>query len=255
MEKEDLIIGYFSNKLKQEEKAFLKKLLITDSEFKKQFEFEKNLQTVLKGERAKNELRDYTKEFLASQKANSNNCTQKQDDSKYLKFAAVFLFFISIGWITYNILDTPNYENIYNTYYQPYKNHSDYDLSRSDLKKGVQNLDSLSTLKHYYSKDFNKIFERYEISLSPMNINNTFIKNQFYRAQAYLKADSIKTAKKLFHQILEYNTAYIPESNWYLALVSVKEKDNKNAIIYLEKVIKLNKYKSDTAKELIKKID
>ncbi len=110
MDKEELLYKFFSNQLTEEQEKTFQQLLETDVEFKAQFEFENDLQRVIKknqNENLKQKLVGFEKEI------------NTEDRSNFLKWAfknwsiaASIALLVGLGWIGYNTFSgqiTTNY--------------------------------------------------------------------------------------------------------------------------------------------------
>ncbi len=109
MDKENLLLRYFSNQLTEDEEKTFHELLKTDVEFKAQFDFEKDLKRVIKKNESENlkvKLVGYEKEINAKDKSNPSKWAFKN-----WSIAASIALLVGLGWIAYNLLSGPRLYN------------------------------------------------------------------------------------------------------------------------------------------------
>jgi tetratricopeptide (TPR) repeat protein len=234
MTKEELLYHYFSNGLTTEQEKQFDELLENDIEFKKRFEFEQNLKHVIKKEKhvqLKALLNDV-----------EDNLKQQNNSSKITffnwKIAASIVVLLGLGWFGYNSFFSIDFDDLYSSNFQEYPN-TVYTITRS----GDENTLEREAFVAYETQN-------YQIAIDKFNAINESDKKDyfdFYIAQSYLKLDNIQNAKDLFKEVIVSNTQFVAEAHWYLALISIKEKDNANASMYLKKLISKYDYNKDKA--------
>ncbi|MFD2551759.1 tol-pal system YbgF family protein [Bizionia sediminis] len=240
MTNQDLLYLYFSKSLSAEQEIVFKKLLETDAAFKAEFEYESSLKKAIKShesDKLKAKLQDFER-TINSQKSTSFNYT-------YLAVAASIV--LMVGWFGYNAFFGTNYSNLYKANFSEYPN-TVYTITRGN----DVNTTEREAFVAYETQNF-------EIAIDKFNaISETTAQNYipFYKAQAYLGLENTNEAKALLTQIVKgNNSSFVPESLWYLALIAIKEKDGKQAKIYLEELIANYSYNQAKAKLLLDKLN
>lgn len=237
MKKEDLIYGYFSNSLTPNEEQLFESLLADDAEFKEQFNFEKNVQRVIK-EREREQLKSKLKSFESEIKR------VEEGDEKTLwfnwKIAAAVLLFMSAGWFGYDALFGVNNLELYTSNYDSYPN-TVYAITRSDTVNSIER----QAFVAYEAQDYNVAITHFSSIDNPKNYIS------FYKAQTYLQLGDLEKAKELFNKNTTEASPFITESHWYLALIYLKQNDRVQAKKELKLVLKNPKYKREEAKKLL----
>ena len=239
MNKDELLYRYFSNGLSDAQLEYFESLLETDLDFKKQFEFEKNLKRIVKAKQQVNlrkKLNDYESRIRSEE-------TKKPSSYMFLKIAASFLILVTAGWFAYQNFSYPDYERLYLENFETYPN-TVYSITRDNADDSIERQAFLA----YESGDFATALEKFQQLQNPEYID-------FYLAQTYLKLEDISKAKKNFSKVVKANVKFIAESKWYLALIAIKESQKKVAITYLEDLIENHDYKREAATALLEKLD
>jgi len=237
MTKEELIYGYFSNSLTPNEEQLVESLLAENAEFKAQFEFEKDVQRVIR-ERESEQLKSKLKSFESEIK------TRELNDEKTPWFnwriAAAVLLFMSAGWFGYEAFFGVNNLELYASNHETYPN-TVYAITRSDTINSIER----QAFVAYESQDYNIAITHFNSIEKP----ESYI--SFYKAQTYLELGDIEKAKELFKENTAAASPFITESHWYLALIYLKQNDRVQAKKELKLVLKKPKYKREEAKKLL----
>lgn len=239
MNNPDLLYLYFSNSLTPEQENLFQKALESDPEFKKQFEFEKQLKEVIKShetDRLKEELQDVER-YLHKPKSTIFN---------YKNFAIAATIVLLLGWFGYNLLFSTNYTNLYDKNFSAYPN-TVYSITRSNNEQSIEREAFLS----YETKNYENAIRKFDMMPIEDQENYVF----FYKAQAYLGMDYLPEAKALFSQTIEDNHDFVAESIWYLALIAIKEQDKTQAKTYLESLRNNYNYNKEKAQQLLKELN
>jgi len=242
MDKQALLDNYFLNKLSADELDSFHSLLESDKLFKEQFEFEANLQKVVRHEergKLKTKLQGYEKE-----RALTNE--KKQRSWRPLLIAAsIALLFMGAWYYNANVaLDT---ERLYA------QNHTSYPNTVYPITRGESGDNSIER----------KAFEAYEAGdyrLAIDDFNKIHIADQkpyvdFYKGQSHLNLGQVEEAKSAFAKTIVSDSGFVPEAHWYLALIALKEKDTKSAITSLKKLTAEFDYNKDKALELLNELE
>ncbi|WP_273567978.1 tetratricopeptide repeat protein [Maribacter halichondriae] len=244
MEKEQLLYLYFSKELTAEQKQRFDELLVTDPDFKKQFDFESDIQNAIRDK----ETKDLKQRLVGFEKDISQSAPVRRLKPNYQKWsiAASITLLAALGWIVYNSLSGPNYNDLYESNFQEYPN-TVYTITRSDT---VQSLER-DAFAAYESGDYELAAKIFLSSEDKGSIEHS----NFYLAQTYLNLDKNRDAIALFNKVIETDDEFKAEANWYLALAYLKEEDKKNAIAVLEHHIENYDYNRSKAEELLKELD
>jgi len=245
MDKEQLLYRYFSNDLAPEQEEQFNELLATDSEFKEQFNFENDLQKVIRNKNAK-ELKRKLVDFERDISQNTPVRTLPRRKFQNWAIAASVALLVGLGWFGYNNFLVTDYEDLYNDNFQLYPN-TVYAITRGDT---VESLERKAFAAYEYGDfeaalaDFNKIAD---------TDKQPYL--DFYKAQSYLHLGNLVEAKDLFEKTISEDTQFAAESHWYLALAYLKEKDKANAALHLKQLISEYDYNTEKASELLDELE
>ena len=233
MNKESLIEKYFLKQLTNVEETALQTLLETDKAFKKEFEFQKNIQLAFRNE-TRNELK------TAFQKIDMQ---QKKSWKTPLLIAASFAFLIALGSYFYT-QPSNNSKQLFAQNFEVYPN---------VIHPVVRGDETQSTLEkafvYYENKDFTHFIKTLESN------NYTKPDYNFYLANAYLAEGNTTQSIALLQSYLnQQNMPYHNEATWYLALAYLKQGATKKAKKYLEKVVASKTEYTANAADLISKM-
>ncbi|MCX7550659.1 tetratricopeptide repeat protein [Xanthomarina sp. F2636L] len=239
MNNQELLYHYFSKSLTAEQEILFEKLLETDAEFKKQFEFESHLKQAVKSHET-----DRLKAQLQDVESNLN----KQENSifNYRNLAIAASVILLMGWFGYNTFFNTNYNSLYDNNFSEYPN-TVYTITRGDNENSLER----EAFVAYETKNYQIAIEK----LDAFSIETKKNYVGFYKAQAYLGLENTEKAKALLTQVVTENESFVAESTWYLALIAIKEKDKDQAKIYLEDLVNNYTYNKDKAQELLTKLN
>ncbi len=235
MDKEELLYHYFSNSLTELQREAFEALLVSDPEFKKQFEYESDLKRAIK-ERKHQDLKAKLNTFEAKVSSKKSSTS-----FNYIRIAASIVLLITLGWFGYQNFFGFDYDELYNSNYDTYPN-TVFSITRGDTINSIER----EAFVAYEAKDYNLAITKFD----QLQSNYT----SFYKAQSYLALNDTKSAKALFIDAIDGNKEFVAEAKWYLALIHLKEEDKDSAIEYLKDLKanhSYNKVKVDTLLEAI----
>lgn len=245
MEKEQLLYHYFSNALTPKQEQRLNELLATDTEFKQQFDFEKDLKRVIR-EKETNNLKDKLSGFEKDISKDTPVRTMPNTNYRKWAVAASIALIIGLGWLGYNNFAGPDYNALYQENFQNYPNTA-YTITRSDTNETLER----DAFVAYESGDFEKAADKLK-TISKENPNYYL---DFYLAMSYLNLNQFEKAKTYFTNTTSSKSEFVDEAYWYLALIALKQKDKESAKEYLSKLTATDAYNQERAKQLLEKLD
>ncbi|MFK7813489.1 MAG: hypothetical protein AB8B59_13430, partial [Maribacter sp.] len=120
MDNEILLENYFSNRLTEEEEKRFNELLDKDSDFKAQFDFEKNLQQVISAKENQNlkaKLISFEEDIVKDAPKSSGGTKYK-----YLAIAASVVLLIGLAWMGFYDGSSDRYDDLYASNFHEYPN-------------------------------------------------------------------------------------------------------------------------------------
>lgn len=239
MDKETLIERYFEGTLNDEEQIEFNKLIAEDVDFKKDVDFQKNVKVSI----ALHE-RSQLKEKLAGFEVELKNKKQFLSSRKWLSVAAVFLVFISVGYLF--LFDSSKEVDLYNEYYQFYPN-IEMPATRGTTSVSLQQQAFLFYDSGNFSEAellFNQIYQesREEYAL-------------LYRGICFMEMNNFEAAVDTFTTIdINNSTTYSDKISWYLALCYLKLGQEEAAKTLLVKVKNREGVFKNQALDLLEKL-
>jgi tetratricopeptide (TPR) repeat protein len=236
-----LIEKYFSGSLTKKEHLDFEKLYNSDSEFKNEVDFLKNIKRVSEKEddnKFRNELKTFESEFISK---NKNPLVKWL--KPFIAVAAVLLIALYIN-LMYN---TPiNEEQLFTYYFEPSKNVS-APIVRSENQSNTTN-----AFIFYSEKNYNKAYELFD-ALYKSSKNSEFL---FYQGNALLALGNTNEAIEKFKEHLNHSDLLTNRSHWYLALAYLKTKEVALAKQELNALINSGEsFKKSEASALLKKLE
>jgi len=244
MDKEVLLMNYFSNRLTASERELLERLLDSDAEFKAQFDFEKNLQGAIKNKEnqdLKAKLISFEKDF---ERENPKSTAKKQ--FRYLAIAASITLLIAIAWMGYQDASSNTYEDLYASNFQEYPN-TVFTITRSGSDESIER----DAFVAYESGEYDNAIAKF--NQIPEGVRQPYV--DFYLAQSYLNAGEYDSAKEYFTKMIAEGETFVAESHWYLAMVAIKQEDKSTAATELQKLITSYEFNKDRAKVILEELD
>ena len=154
----------------------------------------------------------------------------------------VILFLLYVGASYIINLRVLSEDDLFSKYYSTYKE----DIYKNDNYR-------LSKIKEYYAvgnyygvlNEFNESF----------NKDSSNLDRYFYQGLVYLELWQFQSAIENFNKILlRKNNKYSDESRWYLALCYLKLRQKVKAKDYFEEILDKQRYKSEEARQILKKL-
>ncbi|WP_430428187.1 tetratricopeptide repeat protein [Maribacter litoralis] len=243
-DKEQLLLKYFDGSLTADEKVNFNQFLESDAEFRTQFEFEKDVKSVVRkteNDSLKKTLQGFESELsdVPSQK--------KQNFWKPLSIAASITLLIGISWFVFNSDVFNGTEELYAANYEKYPN-TVYTITRGDATD--ESLERLA-FEAYETDDF----ETAITYLTELKEKTRLDYVDFYLGQAYLANGDYLKATEKFQEIISINSEFKDEGYWYAVLANLKLEQEEEAEKLLEQLIKIGTYKRNEAAELLEKLN
>lgn len=243
MDKETLLYHYFSNSLEPADEKQFNELLKTDAAFREQFEFEKSIKKVIlhkEDENLKQKLQGFEKAIVGETETTTST-------SRFRKWsiAASIVLLMGLGWVGFETFTGQNLDAMYEENYQSYPN-TVFTITRGDADTSAER----NAFVAYESGDFQTAIDHFESLKTNENLGYV----DFYLAQSYLSLENYDTAINLFNKVIETDTVFVQEANWYLALTYLKKDDKAAAIERLNTLVKKYDYNKNRANELLEKL-
>lgn len=242
MTNNDLIDKYFSGGLSYNELLEFEKLYESDTEFKEEMDFLKNIRKVSEKEdsiRFKSTLQGFESEI-------SGRKTPVLLPWIKPLIGAAAVIVITLG-IVFLWPSKSSPDNLFATNFQPSKNVS-FPVVRSEDETGLLN----DAFIVYSEKDYRKAATLFE-QLYENNPNPDFL---FYEGNALLAYGETAKAIEKFKEHLSFQTTLSERSRWYLALAYLKNKDLVQASNELKTYLDSGEtFKQNEAQLLLKKLE
>ncbi len=241
IDKEDLIIRHFSGELTEEEKKKFNSLLESDTDFKKQVEFEKDLKQVV----IKNKNKDLKEKLISFEndiQSKERNKPKHKINTWKIAASIALLIAVAVGWFGYQNFVSVNYNKLYAENYTTYPN-TVFTIERSTSDNSIE-------YEAFYAYEA----KNYELAIKKFNEAPNKEHFTFYKAQSYLKLNNLEKADTLFKKVIKDNSEFVAEANWYLALIKLKQKNRVEAINYLDNLTKNYSFKKEQAIAILNKL-
>ncbi len=238
MDKQGLLYKYFSNQLSDKDRLHFEELLLTDSEFRAAFDYEKGLKLAIKksqSEKLKSKLASFEKEIQ------SKKITRHRKSKVYSwSIAASIAILIGVSWFGYNTFSNPNYNELFDTNYEPYPN-TVHLITRGEAHLSEEKKAFIAYESGHY-KEAVSLFSTLDQNLNYLDL---------YMGISYLNIDDTEKAIELFRKAETKDHEFKEAANWYLALAYLKNNDEQRAKTVLEKQILKYEFKKIEASELL----
>jgi tetratricopeptide (TPR) repeat protein len=240
----DLIDGYFENSLNAKERIEFNELIQKDDEFKKEFQFQKDLKNAITHHQNE-ELKDTLVHFENKLK---RNYRFGMVPSKWVAAASLALVLSFGTWAVRNYV-FPSNQRMFETFFEPYRN-TVLPIVRGEEMNTIEYRAFLA----YESGEYHKA-----INLFNSVANNRDRHILFYKAMSYLSVDKTDEAIQALLPLAEGSTGTIEDldwqqkAEWYIALAYLKKDQGQKAQFYLNRLKDQNqelRFKQEEAKEL-----
>ncbi len=229
--KEELIIKYFSRQLDAEEQKIFDQLMLDDTDFKNQVNFEKSTQEAIK----RNERADL-KRFLQGVDIPKQNKT-----FQWIAIAASFIGIVLISIFSIYYYSSTDSSNLYAEYFQPYPNEV------APLVRGENDDSPISEAFNAYE------LENYELSANLFeNINEDY--SLLYAGISNLELNQNQKAIDQLKTLSLQNGKYQDAAEWYLALAYLKNNETEKAKELLNSIVQNHQQFSEQASELLERL-
>ena len=233
MDKSDYVIKYFEGTLSKKELEVFNTLLISNNEFKEDFEFQKELRATLvlnDREELKKEIQDW----------------DKTTDKRSLKswfVAASIIAILTVPSLWYFGQTNLSNEDLYATNFKPFKNVV-YPIVRG------QNSDDLKAKAFiaYEAQNYEEALNTFDVLLNTDN-DSTIL---FYKAITLLELNKNDIAISIFTNNHNIPNILKAQQQWYLTLAYIKTNKNSKAKSSLKELIDDGSYKKKEAEQLLK---
>lgn len=242
---EQLIAKYFSHGLNSSELEELRALLKENENLRKQFEFEKNVQSAVQHSEFErlNKVMDEMELEIQDSTEFKQTGEAKIKKLPVWRVAAAIAFLVCLGLFALKIV-SPGGSKIADSYYSLYPNTS-FNITRG---QAIESKEALA-FTAYEERDFENAI-KYFISIDDEDKNDYI---WFYLANSYFETKELEEAIKNYEKSIGMES-FVPESHWYMALAYLKQNEKEEALAQLNLLINNYKYKQKEAKELSKKI-
>ncbi len=234
----ELIERYLAKDLSEEELSSFEKRLKTDESFSQEVD----------NQRLTHKATDIYAQLQTKEKVKESfdavQQSEKYNRQTLLRIAAAILVLIIAGI----------------GFFAP-RNYSNQSLADSNFETfpdrittmGAASDDQIAAaMKAYNEKDFEKAIELF--SGLPQNLpQNELI--SLYTAIAMMETNQFESAKSIFQQLIDAESAQSDVAQWYLALTFLKSNDTENAKSLLHQIVTQNGFQSKNASQLLKKLD
>jgi len=235
-----LINKFFEGSLTKEEEIQFQDLIKTDPDFKKQFEFEKDLQMAISSNQAdltKEQLKKYEDELLIRK--------SKPIKRRFL-IATIASVAILLAIILFSFLrDAPKQENenLFVAYFEPYRNVIE------PIERSESNLSETDAFVLYENGNYESAQSSYE-ELYQETLNPDLL---FYKANSLLALKKAKEAIPIFEKLRTSESTLKNHVPWYLALAYYQTGEVAKTKELLKMIIQQDQeyYNSTKAKEFL----
>ena len=243
----DLIERYFENILTPTEQLLFNNLLEEDEEFRKEFEFQKDLKQAIAVSQ-REDLRATLQQL--EKKAGSRRLLPLP--RKWLVAASFFLL-VTLGFWSVQNRFFPSNEALYHEHFEPMRNKVMPITRGSD----VQTIE-YKAFAAYESAEYNTAINLFNSVEDPKQDHILFIK-----AMCYLSLDKNNEAVEILLPLAtdrrssEISDDYSEEARWYLALAYLNQGEEQKAVSQFNLIAEQgeNAFKKEEAKEILSYLD
>lgn len=241
---EDLIEGYFENRLNSSEMETFHNLMQTNPEFSAEVNYQRSLKKVITQVE-----RETLKKQLAGYELSPKEPTVPKPHNNRIKVLAIITtiaaVFLGAIWI-YGHTNSTAPETLYASYYESYPNVV-YDVTR-----GTSNADSdvKSAFMAYDQEQYKQALSYFEKS----QVINPTATTYFYTAQCHMELGAYQQAVENLIKV-QSNDTFFEKSKWYLSLCYLKLGQKEKAITTLKDLVSRFEFKNVEATALLSKLE
>ncbi|MFC4721379.1 tol-pal system YbgF family protein [Geojedonia litorea] len=236
MDKDELIANYFLGNLTPDEEQKFEYLMQTDTDFKKDVEFQSQVKdAIFRHERhnLKQRLQDVEKDLIPK---NTNKI-------KWLVAAAI-LISLSVGYYIFDSSYT--YTELYAIYFEPAPN-----IVHPIVRDGIEDNDETKAFVAYQKQDYKLAAQLFDKVFQDTKTSEIL----FYEAISLMEINNIDQAIEKFEIHKKYNDLLSNKTHWYMALAYIKQNNIEKAKDVLNLIINNQEsYNYKKAKELLRKL-
>ena len=208
----------------------------------KETEFDENLKKAITAEQRKEQ-----KEFLRSLETSLSEADEPSRKFNW-RIAASVALLVGLASTFFLWDSSPSNDELYSTYFQPYANVIEPIVrDQGSLSKKAQ------VFALYEQGEYEKAIDGFDAPELQDSLSVTTIR--FYKANAYLKLKEYEKAKSLLLQVVDQNNEWKEESQWYLALLSLKSGNIDTTISYLKELQKNSSVFKNEVNDLLKTLE
>lgn len=243
----DLIDRYFENILTPKEQLQLSTLLEEDPEFKKEFEFQKDLKLAIAASQ-REDLRATLQQL--EKKAGSKRLLPLP--RKWL-VAASFVLLTALGFWSVQNRFFPSNEALYREHFEPLRNKV-MPITRGSYVQTI----AYRAFAAYESAEYHKAISLFSSVKDPKQDHILF-----YKAMCYLSLDKNEEAIDILLPLATNNRSegaagdYSEEARWYLALAYLHQGEEQKAVSQFSLIAEKGEgvFKNEEAKEILRYLD
>lgn len=238
---QELIEKYLEGRLTERERKKFDHFYNTDSEFKKEVDFEDYVARTLKDE----DVIQFREKIADTIRKRKRERYLGWINTKTTKYAASLIIALAIAIAsTFMLEKNPSGDDLFEKYYTS----EQVNISRSS------NTNIVEAVKFYQSGQYDQAIDQFKNLLEK---NNTNIAVRFYLGVSYMETQKYdKAIESLRYIISHQDNLYIENAEWYLGLCYMKNEEMDKAINQFTIIAESeDNYYSEKAKKVLSKID
>lgn len=236
-----LIEKYLEGRLTDREKKKFEHFYNTDSDFKEEVDFERDIADALENE----DIVDFRRKISQTIRENKKQQYLNWFNQKTMKYAALFVIALVLGVGAFSIFEK-NYTtgDLFNQYYSS----EEVNISRS------RNANIVEAVSYYQSGNYYNAIDQFNKLLDKEAAN---IAVRYYLGVSYIETKNYKKAVEAFRYIIsDQENLYIENAEWYLGLCYLKNDELDKAVNQFTIISQSeDHYYSEKAKNLLSKIN
>lgn len=239
MNAEEWFDTYYLNELTQDELKEFRERLETDVAFREEFEFQENLRKSIKSRE---------RDILKTKLQQHEEARQDGHTSGWKKWlvAASIIILIGVAGIGYFNRSGPDFDELYTQNYEVYPN-TEVNITRGKNNTSLEYRAFVAYERRGYAQAID-FFLELKKGEYPKYVD-------FYLAQSYLATGDFEKAIAEFDMVIQDNSSFVDESNWYAALSALKLENQAVAKKHLNFLVAKDGYKTGQARAILQKLD